>query len=64
MLSGPGLIVGETEGDLRDRHWFRYLGLVEQLLQVFTLKCFSLSMILLLENGLQCNVPNALFRCL
>ena len=28
-----GQIVGKTEGDLKDRHWFRYLGLVEQLLQ-------------------------------
>ena len=28
-----GQIVGKTVGNLRDRHWFRYLGLVEKLLK-------------------------------
>ena len=28
-----GQIVGKMKGNLRDRHWFRYLGLVEQLLK-------------------------------
>ena len=29
-----GLIVGKTTGNLRNRHWFRYLGLVKRLLEV------------------------------
>ena len=31
-----GLIVGKTSGNLRNRHWFRYLGLVKRLLEVIT----------------------------
>ena len=34
IVPKTGLIVGKSSDNLRERHWFRYLGLVERLLKV------------------------------